>query len=244
VAVNDAVTVNSTDMAVRDDDGDGDPELQVTFTPVITVDGYAPMCLHGLALVPGDDTLSIDSVPFAASALLKVLASEPVSGISGCVNQMGDFAVLDSVRVRVYSDQLYLFATDTVWSDTAGLYNVALDSGTYFLAFDKPGYRDTNRDSVQVAVKDTTKMCMVMEQRSSCCEGTTGNIDGDPGGFVDIGDLTQLIAFLYIPPNPVPECMDEANVDGDDNGLIDIGDLTALISYLYIPPNPPPAPCP
>jgi photosystem II stability/assembly factor-like uncharacterized protein len=77
----------------------------------------------------------------------------------------------------------------------------------------------------------------------SCCVGLTGNVDGDPDGLIDIGDLTALIAYLYIPPNPVPTCLPEANIDGDVDGLVDIGDLTALIAYLYIPPNPPPAVC-
>jgi hypothetical protein len=77
-----------------------------------------------------------------------------------------------------------------------------------------------------------------------CCVGLSGNVDGDTEELVDIGDLTALISYLYIPPNPVPGCPDEANVDGDGERLIDIGDLTALISYLYIPPNPAPATCP
>jgi hypothetical protein len=77
-----------------------------------------------------------------------------------------------------------------------------------------------------------------------CCVGLRGNVDFDPGNIVDIGDLTALISYLYIPPNPVPDCPQEANIDGDNEGLIDIGDLTALISYLYIPPNPLPASCP
>jgi hypothetical protein len=81
------------------------------------------------------------------------------------------------------------------------------------------------------------------EQLCGCCEGLTGNVDGDPAGLVDIGDLTALIAYLYIPPNPVPDCPEEANIDGDVAGLVDIGDLTALIAYLYIPPNPEPAAC-
>jgi hypothetical protein len=76
-----------------------------------------------------------------------------------------------------------------------------------------------------------------------CCLGFTGNVDGDPVDIVDIGDLTALISYLYIPPNPVPVCSEEANVDGDAQCLIDIGDLTALISYLYIPPNPVPSTC-
>jgi hypothetical protein len=79
--------------------------------------------------------------------------------------------------------------------------------------------------------------------RPSCCIGVTGNIDDDAGDLVDIGDLTALISFLYIPPNPEPFCLKEANIDGDLGDLVDIGDLTALISYLYIPPNPPPAFC-
>ena len=76
-----------------------------------------------------------------------------------------------------------------------------------------------------------------------CCLDLTGNVDGDPSGLVDIGDLTALISYLYIPPNPSPGCPGEANIDGDGENLIDIGDLTALISYLYIPPNPAPAGC-
>jgi hypothetical protein len=79
--------------------------------------------------------------------------------------------------------------------------------------------------------------------RPDCCISPTGNVDSDPSGLVDIGDLTALISFLYIPPNPAPLCMKEANIDGDLQGLVDIGDLTGLISYLYIPPNPEPAPC-
>jgi hypothetical protein len=71
----------------------------------------------------------------------------------------------------------------------------------------------------------------------------TGNVDDDVEGLIDIGDLTALISYLYIPPNPLPNCVEEANIDGDGEGLVDIGDLTALISYLYIPPNPEPAGC-
>jgi hypothetical protein len=78
-----------------------------------------------------------------------------------------------------------------------------------------------------------------------CCIGEyTSNVDYDPEDIVDMGDLTALIAYLYIPPNPEPPCLPEANIDGDSVGLVDIGDLTALISYLYIPPNPTPAHCP
>jgi hypothetical protein len=80
-------------------------------------------------------------------------------------------------------------------------------------------------------------------ERDVCCRGFTGNVDDDAVDLVDIGDLTALISYLYIPPNPEPNCLKEANLDGDSQGLVDIGDITAAISFLYIPPNPPPAVC-
>lgn len=82
----------------------------------------------------------------------------------------------------------------------------------------------------------------VLVESGGCCVGITGNVDADTENIIDIGDLTLLINYLFIPPFPVPECMDEANVDGA--GPVDIGDLTALINYLFIPPFDPPAPCP
>ncbi|HUV30413.1 MAG TPA: hypothetical protein VMY05_04885 [Acidobacteriota bacterium] len=76
-----------------------------------------------------------------------------------------------------------------------------------------------------------------------CCVGVTGNVDADLGNTIDIGDLTALIGYLFIPPNDVPACMEAANVNGDEGGVIDVGDLTALIRYLFIPPNPSPVDC-
>ena len=65
----------------------------------------------------------------------------------------------------------------------------------------------------------------------SCCEGLRGNIDCDPAGLVDLGDLTAIIDYLFITFTPLC-CQEEANVDG--NPGIDLGDLTALIDYLFI----------
>ncbi|UCC43512.1 MAG: hypothetical protein JSU65_10255 [Candidatus Zixiibacteriota bacterium] len=76
-----------------------------------------------------------------------------------------------------------------------------------------------------------------------CCSGPTGNVDGDILNVIDIGDLTTLITYLFIPPFPVPPCMEEANIDGTTDGVVDMGDLTALISYLFIPPFPAPEVC-
>ena len=75
----------------------------------------------------------------------------------------------------------------------------------------------------------------------TCCVGSTGNVDGDPTDFVDIGDLVALIDYLFI-SRTVPDCMEEANVDGRPDGIVDIGDLAALIDYLFISFTLP-APC-
>ncbi|HUV64434.1 MAG TPA: SMP-30/gluconolactonase/LRE family protein [Sedimentisphaerales bacterium] len=85
-------------------------------------------------------------------------------------------------------------------------------------------------DDIDVAIDPTT-----------CCVGTTGNVDYDPEDIADIGDLTSLIAYLFISYEE-PTCLAEANIDGDDLGVIDIGDLTTLIDYLFIS-NTPPAEC-
>jgi hypothetical protein len=88
-----------------------------------------------------------------------------------------------------------------------------------------------------------TTSTTVDQEFVTCCTELTGNVDNDVEGLVDIGDLTALIAFLFIPPNLEPVCIETANIDGDVEGLVDIGDLTALIAFLFIPPNPEPAAC-
>ncbi|HUV67487.1 MAG TPA: SMP-30/gluconolactonase/LRE family protein [Sedimentisphaerales bacterium] len=85
-------------------------------------------------------------------------------------------------------------------------------------------------DDIEVAVDPTT-----------CCVGATGNVNYDPDDIADIGDLTSLIAYLFISYEE-PACLAEANIDGDEGGIVDIGDLTALIDYLFIS-NTPPAEC-
>lgn len=77
---------------------------------------------------------------------------------------------------------------------------------------------------------------------ASCCVGSTGNVNGSADDVTDIGDLTALIGYLFVPPYEAPACMEEANVDGI--GVVDIGDLTTLIGYLFIPPYEPTAACP
>jgi hypothetical protein len=63
--------------------------------------------------------------------------------------------------------------------------------------------------------------------------GLCGQIDGDTENEIDIGDLTYLIAYLYL-DGPDPEPLSAANMDCDAENEIDIGDLTWLIAYLYL----------
>jgi hypothetical protein len=141
----------------------------------------------------------------------------------------GDSTDLHSVMTYVYDYELPASDTFTVYTVYTTVHDgdVAQLSGNLDAAFE--WYRVHLRPGC--------------EQLCGCCVGITGNVDGDSGELTDIGDLTALIAYLYIPPNPVPTCPEEANIDGDSAGLIDIGDLTGLIAYLYIPPNPEPAAC-
>jgi hypothetical protein len=162
------------------------------------------------------------------------------------VSPDGDYLIFSSSRPGGYgrSDLWICFADDDgVWGEAQNLgpqVNTAWDDsypsvspdGDY-LFFVGPGPADYVYYWISASV--------IEELRPTCCSGASGNVDNDESGMVDIGDLTALIGYLYIPPNPEPACLEEANIDGV--GDVDIGDLTALIAYLYIPPNPPPSSC-
>jgi hypothetical protein len=80
----------------------------------------------------------------------------------------------------------------------------------------------------------------VLALPTTCCVGPTmGNVDCE--GIVDIGDVTELIALLFIRVGD-PFCC-EAEADLDYNEEIDIGDLSILINRLFISVTDPPL-CP
>lgn len=82
------------------------------------------------------------------------------------------------------------------------------------------------------AVLDTTKI-KLFGGNLTVGPGGCGNIDGDPLGSVDIGDLTFLVDHLFITFTPLPN-PGAANLDCDSEGSIDIGDLTVLVDHLFI----------
>ncbi|MDF1543852.1 MAG: VCBS repeat-containing protein [bacterium] len=67
-----------------------------------------------------------------------------------------------------------------------------------------------------------------------CCDGSSGNVDGDPTNEVDINDITYLAGYLFSgneAPGDPPGCAGAGNVDGE--GIVNIADVTALVEYLF-----------
>lgn len=60
----------------------------------------------------------------------------------------------------------------------------------------------------------------------SCCEGTSGNVDGNAG--IDLSDLSWLIAYMV--SSGGLNCIGEADID--QSGNVDLSDLSALVYYL------------
>ena len=63
-----------------------------------------------------------------------------------------------------------------------------------------------------------------------CCDGVTGDADGDNAGTADISDLIFIIDYLFR-AGPPSVCFGEADVDG--NCAVDISDLTYLIDHMF-----------
>ncbi|MBD3403145.1 hypothetical protein GF420_09645 [candidate division GN15 bacterium] len=78
-------------------------------------------------------------------------------------------------------------------------------------------------------------------QTGSCCDGTTGNVDADPAGNVDMTDIISLVDRLFLGAGPLA-CPAAANTDGDPDGYLDLRDVIVLVNYVFLS-GPTPAPC-
>jgi plastocyanin len=76
---------------------------------------------------------------------------------------------------------------------------------------------------------------------TGCCIGSTGNVNDDAGGSVDLSDLIYLVNYLFL-GGPSPACPASANVNGDAGCSVDLSDLIFLVNYLFLG-GPPPAAC-
>ncbi len=77
---------------------------------------------------------------------------------------------------------------------------------------------------------------------TSCCIGTTGNVNESVSESPDLSDLSLLIAYLTVTPRPTLPCLPEANIN--TTGSIDLSDLSLLIAYLTMTPRPTLPNCP
>ena len=80
-----------------------------------------------------------------------------------------------------------------------------------------------------------------------CCEGVVGDVNQVGGDEPTIGDVSELIAHLFIDPRPFA-CTEEADVNQSGGSYpafsdVTIGDVSALIDYLFVIGDPLP-PCP
>ena len=83
--------------------------------------------------------------------------------------------------------------------------------------------------------------CTCMNPYGSCCIGTVGNVNLDPGELVTIGDISFLIDHLFITGARVP-CETEADINQSGGlhpvqgpgGDLTIGDISILIDHLFI----------
>jgi len=118
--------------------------------------------------------------------------------------------------------------------------------GTYDVSFSHPIYRDTTVVGVEVMLRQTTLLDMVLQYP---CDYVPGDISGD--GIVIGGDVSYGMAYLAFGGPPPPDsCYNEnagewlysaADVTGDC--VFINGDITYLIGY-FIGQNPPPQFCP
>jgi len=72
--------------------------------------------------------------------------------------------------------------------------------------------------------------CVFTQCPTSCCNGTTGNVDGDPSDVVDISDLSAMVDYLFF-GGTISSCFKENDVDTSTS--VDISDLQALIDFLF-----------
>ncbi len=112
----------------------------------------------------------------------------------------------------------------TVYSDTSAVMPVPaeLDSAYFWRvrAVDLAG-----------SITWSTETFIFFTENTSCCLAR-GNVDHDPTGTIDIGDLVYLVDYMFT-GGAAPECFDEADVDASGAPPIDVSDLVYLVDYMF-----------
>ncbi|MEK7774502.1 MAG: FG-GAP-like repeat-containing protein [Candidatus Zixiibacteriota bacterium] len=67
---------------------------------------------------------------------------------------------------------------------------------------------------------------------TGCCEGFTGNVDGDLNENVNVVDIVALVRYMFL-KGSAPGCHGEANVDASEDGLINMIDIVRLVEFIF-----------
>lgn len=94
-----------------------------------------------------------------------------------------------------------------------------LQAGVYDIDFYATDQAAEDTMTVQITVFD-----------APCCVGIRGNVDGDQGDIVDVGDLVYFIDYSFRSGDD-PICADEADVNADL--ILDVADVVYLIDYQF-----------
>jgi hypothetical protein len=116
-----------------------------------------------------------------------------------------------------------------------------LTIGTYDILFSHPLYRDTSVTDVEVWLRETTIIDMVL---AFPCDFVPGDVNGD--GRVIGSDVTYAVNYFRLIGPPPPDSCFNANSDSwlysaaDANGDCQFisSDVTYLVNYFYMGPAP------
>ncbi|MEW6051758.1 MAG: carboxypeptidase regulatory-like domain-containing protein [Candidatus Zixiibacteriota bacterium] len=153
----------------------------------------------------------IRKIMFALAVVAAMVSSASARPVKGVVKNSITGVPLANVVVKI------LQTGDSTQTNGSGVYLFAdVPDGLYTFMTGEPNYVPNIKTSVRVAL--------------GCCAGTTGNVDGDPGDVVDIGDLSLMVDFLFF-GGTISTCFAENDVDLSSS--VDISDLQVLIDFLF-----------
>ncbi|MDX9858591.1 MAG: PQQ-binding-like beta-propeller repeat protein [candidate division Zixibacteria bacterium] len=249
-----------------DANGDGTLDVALGRTPyapttVIVVDGVThtelwseampiPSNVHGFGHGDLDGDLSEDLVVPGNSTDRKVYAKRGYDG-----HELWSFTTGGEVNCLLVEDMNNDGQLDViVGSDDQYVYVLDGSDGSVWWSF------STADDVMHLAIGDISGnyapniTCVTFgsdgvvyafesfyDGEPGCCIGTTGNVNDDAGGAVDLSDLIYLVNFLFL-SGPPPACPAAANINGDAGCAVDLSDLIYLVNFLFLS-GPSPADC-
>jgi hypothetical protein len=94
-----------------------------------------------------------------------------------------------------------------------------------------PSFNSFRNESVENPTAPSAAFHVIHRDRSQCCQGIVGDVDGSGDELPTIGDITALIDHLFVSHTAL-FCIAEADVN-QSGGSVSIGDITVLIDHLF-----------